>query len=338
MFKKYSIAFLFGVTLLWNSCDSKTPSTKYIDLTRTQVDVLFVSESSGGQQIYAVQDTTFAEVYGIYLDLNNGTLDPSWSWDGRKFAYTKIIVSRQNGFPFHSNIYIVNMDSINNAFTPVTYSPYIIDTNNIHYGTLNMRPDWSWHTNKVVFISDRDSVFNIYITDISNTLFGDTLPTALTDASDKIDVFCYPAFSPDGSKILYTSKKSGNEEIWIMDNNGSNKTRLTFNGASINSRPRFSPTSDKISFFSNMWVNGNDSLQIYTMNPNGSNLDTVTMQGNNYDPSWSPDGTEIIFAKRGGSLSKPRSYIYVIGRNGLNERGLISGNNKAYYPAWKPQP
>jgi Tol biopolymer transport system component len=230
------------------------------------------------------------------------------------------------------------MDSLFNAFTLATNSPYVIDSNGIHYGTLNMRPDWSHHTNEMVFISDRDSVFNIFKTTISDSLTGDTLPTVLTDVFDKIDVYCYPSFSPDGSKIVYTSKKSGNEEIWVMNSDGSNKTQLTDNNASINSRPRFSPSGDKISFFSSMWVDGNDSLQIYTMDPNGANLDTVTTSGNNSDPSWSPDGNEIVFAKRGGSSSKPRSYIYIIGRNGQNSRKLIDGDSKAYYPAWRPLP
>lgn len=339
MFNKgLQVAVMIGFAVTMNACDNSSSGFNYIDLSKNQIDLLFVSESTGQQQIFAAKDTTFDEVYAIGLNDQNGAFDPSWSSDGRKFAFTSVLVSLQDGYPYHANIYILNMDSFRNAYTPVTNSPYEIDTNGIHYGTLNMRPDWSLQTNEVVFISDRDSVFNIFKTAISDTLTGDTLPAVLTDLTDKIDIFCYPSFSPDGSKIIYTSKKSGNDEIWMMNSDGSNKTQLTHNGASINSRPRFSPGADKISFFSNMWVNGNDSLQIYTMDPNGTNLDTVTKSGNNYDPSWSPDGAEIVYAKRGGSSSKPRSYIYVIGRNGLNERKLISGDNKSYYPAWRPLP
>ncbi len=332
------LGLCLSVLTMLGSCDNNNVSDNYIDLINNQIDVLFVSESDGFQQIYGVKDTTFNTVYSINLDNINGTLDPTWCSDGRKFAFTRIIMSTTTGYPFHTNIYIVNMDSLDNAFSQVTYSLRSIDSIGTYYGTLNLRPDWSLQTNQLVFISDRDSAFNIYNSNISDTLTGDTLPTVLTDLTDKIDIFCYPSFSPDGSKIIYTSKKSGNDEIWMMNSDGSNKTQLTQNGASINSRPRFSPGADKISFFSNMWVNGNDSLQIYTMDPNGTNLDTVTKSGNNYDPSWSPDGAEIVYAKRGGSSSKPRSYIYVIGRNGLNERKLISGDNKSYYPAWRPLP
>lgn len=337
MFNKgLQVAVMIGFAVTMNACDNGSSGFNYIDLSKNQIDLLFVSESTGQQQIFAAKDTTFDEVYAIGLNDQNGAFDPSWSSDGRKFAFTSVLVSLQDGYPYHANIYILNMDSL--TYVPVTYSPYVIDSNGTHYGTLNMRSDWSLQTNEVVFISDRDSLFNIFKTAISDTLTGDTLPAVLTDLTDKIDIFCYPSFSPDGSKIIYTSKKSGNDEIWMMNSDGSNKTQLTHTGASINSRPRFSPGADKISFFSNMWVNGNDSLQIYTMDPNGTNLDTVTKSGNNYDPSWSPDGAEIVYAKRGGSSSKPRSHIYVIGRNGLNERKLISGDNKSYYPAWRPLP
>lgn len=348
MFKKSMVIAVVAITMLFQSCDkNKNDSVEYLDLTKNQVDILFVSMTTGVQQIFTVQDSATDEVWNASLGYGkHGVLDPSWSLDGRKFVFTDIAVMTSGDLPFNSNIYIRSMDitvsdidsaDIKGALRPVTYSKFWIDSVGAH-GTVNQRPDWSLHTNKIVFISNRDSVFNVYVTDISDSLRGDTIPTPLTDASDKIGFYCYPSFSPDGSKILYTSAKSGNEEIWVMNSDGTNKTQLTHNNAVVNFRPRFSPSADRISFFSSMWAKGSDSLQIYTMDPTGTNLDTVTTSGNNFDPAWSPDGTEIIYAKRGGTTSRPRSYIHIIGRNGLNERKLIGGDSKAYYPTWRPQP
>ena len=39
-----------------------------------------------------------------------------------------------------------------------------------------------------------------------------------------------PAWSSDGSKILFASTRDGNAEIYVMDRDGSNETRLTFDG------------------------------------------------------------------------------------------------------------
>lgn len=37
-----------------------------------------------------------------------------------------------------------------------------------------------------------------------------------------------PCFSPDGNRIAFLSKKSGDKEIWMMDKDGANKRQLTF--------------------------------------------------------------------------------------------------------------
>lgn len=339
--KKYKcfLEILLTFILSLQSCKGDKVDFISVDLSKVQVDILFVSESPGIQKIFAVQDTTFEDVVDvIYSYETNGILDPTWSADGRKFAFTDISVMTSSGYPYHSNISIMNMDSVgtDNVIVPVTYSEFGFDTNGIAFKTLNLRPDWSLNTNQMVFISNRDSIFNVYLTGITDSLFGDSTLLKLTDESDKIDINCFPSFSPDGSKILYTSGKSGNKEIWVMNSDGSNKQRLTYTGSNINSRPRFSPLNDRISFFSNMWINGNDSLQIYTMDINGTDLDTITRSGNNYDPAWSPDGNEIIFAKKVGSPPHVKGYIYIIGKNGQNERKLIKGDSKADYPIWRP--
>jgi TolB protein len=156
----------------------------------------------------------------------------------------------------------------------------------------------------------------------------------LTDTNDILNVYCYPSFSPDGTKILYTSRKSGTEEIWSMDSSGLNKTKITTTNATRTRRPRYSPDGNTIAFYSNLWISGTDSLQIYTINANISNspLDTITRSGNCYDPSWKYNGQQIIFAKN----TKPgKSYIYIIDKDGNNESKLIN-DSKSYYPIWRP--
>jgi tricorn protease len=41
----------------------------------------------------------------------------------------------------------------------------------------------------------------------------------------------FPGFSPDGSKIAFTSRDEGHSEAWIMDAEGGPPTRLTYLGA-----------------------------------------------------------------------------------------------------------
>jgi len=330
-----SLLVLFILAFL--SCEGDTTKITLVDLSVNQVDILFVSETDGLPQVFAVFDTTFDPIINVVAGATYGqfgAIDPSWANDGRKFAFTDL-QQAQGGVLTHSNIYIRNMDStrtFESAIRRVTYSPIEVDTLGNVYTVLNLRPDWNSQSNRLVYISNRDSLFKIFITSISDSLTGDTIPLALTDANNPIDINCYPSFSPDGSKIVYSQSNGAIEEIWIMNFDGTNKSPLVQNGASINARPRFSPSGDKISFYSTLWKSGIDSIQIYTINPDGSGLDTLTTSGVNYDPAWSPDGQQIIYAIR--TLSG-KGYIHIMNRDGTNQHRLID-DSRAYYPIWRP--
>jgi eukaryotic-like serine/threonine-protein kinase len=57
-----------------------------------------------------------------------------------------------------------------------------------------------------------------------------------------------PQFSPDGTKIVFSSARSGNFEIWVSDHEGRNPVQLTSsNGPQLGS-PRWSPDSRRIAF------------------------------------------------------------------------------------------
>ena len=62
-----------------------------------------------------------------------------------------------------------------------------------------------------------------------------------------------PAVSPDGSKVAFSSDRSGKPMVWIMDIDGTNALRRTYDG-SYNSSPSWSPDGKKIAFA------GQDSL------------------------------------------------------------------------------
>lgn len=324
------------IVFIGTGCDKSEYKVPILDLTKNQVDILFVSETAGLQQIFAVQDTALNKVWNVTAAVGQwGVLDPAWSGNPRRYAFSSLQWVRSDYYPFVSNIYILNMDSastVKKRITPITYDTLRIDSNHIYLEAINLRPDWSLNGSRIVYISNRTGRFEIYITAVSDSLTGDSIPKKLTDSTDKINIYCCPSFSPDGTKILYTSSSSGFEEIWMMDTSGANKIKLTNTGATITRRPRFSPSGDKIVFHSNLFINGDDSLHIFTINPNGSELDTVTMTGNAYDPYWSPDGLYIIYARK---FSMKKGYIYMIHRNGSGEQRLIN-DSKAYYPAWRP--
>lgn len=109
-----------------------------------------------------------------------------------------------------------------------------------------------------------------------------------------------------GSKIAFVSNRDGNPEIYVMDADGANETRLTNNRAS-DGAPTWSPDGMRIAFVSSR--DGN--RDIYIMNADGSGqVRLTTHEANDGGPSWSPDGSMIAFdSGRSGSSQVWRTNV-----------------------------
>ena len=148
---------------------------------------------------------------------------PSWSPDGTKIALSSV---RDDDVSRSLEIYVMNADGSNR--TRLTNNWY----NDWH-------PSWSSDGTKIAFSSARDGNHDIYVmnADGSNR-------TRLTDNS-AIDL--NPSWSPDGSMIAFSSDRDGKmgrwtvpNEIYVMNADGSNQTRLTNNPAD-DTEPSWSP-------------------------------------------------------------------------------------------------
>ena len=96
----------------------------------------------------------------------------------------------------------------------------------------------------------------------------------------------FSVFSPDGSKIAFYSSRDGNFEIYTMNADGTNPTRLT-NNAANDFGPSWSPDGSKIVFNSSR--DGN--FEIYTMNADGTSPTRLTNSSTfEAAPVFSPDG------------------------------------------------
>ncbi|MFC1694264.1 SUMF1/EgtB/PvdO family nonheme iron enzyme, partial [Candidatus Latescibacterota bacterium] len=128
-------------------------------------------------------------------------------------------------------------------------------------------------------------------------------------------------------KIAFSSYRDGNYEIYLMDTDGSNQTRLTFNSA-YDSYPSWSPDGSQITFSS--YRDGN--YEIYVMNADGSNQTRLTYNsGYDWAPAWSPDGSQIAFSYLDGY-----NEIYVMTADGSNQTRLTNNSVNDYKPTWSP--
>ncbi|HEY9402991.1 MAG TPA: S8 family serine peptidase [Pyrinomonadaceae bacterium] len=140
-------------------------------------------------------------------------------------------------------------------------------------------------------------------------------------------------YRPDG-KIAFSSARDGNDfELYTMNPDGSEQTRLTVHDYSDDMWPEYSPDGTKIAFTSGR---GDDLYyQVYVMNSDGSNVTRVTNSrtGHSAESAWSPDGTQLAFRSNrdGGDWE-----IYAINVDGTNERRLTNSPGADIDPAWSP--
>jgi Tol biopolymer transport system component len=132
-------------------------------------------------------------------------------------------------------------------------------------------------------------------------------------------------------KIAFTSSRDGNHQIYSMEADGSNQTRLT-NNPGYEGSPKWSPDGTKIAFLRS---NGSQ-YDIYVMNADGSNQTRLT---NNLaavePPDWSPDGTRIVCAHESYLGNDFTREIFVVNADGTNQTQLTnSGHNDSQ--RWSP--
>lgn len=139
----------------------------------------------------------------------------------------------------------------------------------------------------------------------------------------------FPAWSPDGRAIAYTSYRRGYPDIFIsLIYQGTMETPTS--GTGQNWLPAFSPDGTRIAFTSNR--DGNS--EIYVMNRDGSGLRRLTNHpAIDSTPTWAPSGAQIAFTS--DRTGTPQ--IWVVGADGLDLRRLTS-ESYADRPTWSPAP
>ncbi|QQS38124.1 MAG: PD40 domain-containing protein [Ignavibacteriales bacterium] len=140
--------------------------------------------------------------------------------------------------------------------------------------------------------------------------------------------------SPKGDKIIFTSTRDGDPELYVMDIDGSNQKRLTFekgydggaffsqDGSKIVFRASRPKSEKDLEDYNDLVKNGYvrpTALEIFVMNADGSEMKQITNLGKaSFAPFLHPDGKRIIFSSNANSKSGRDFDLYTINIDGTN--------------------
>lgn len=166
--------------------------------------------------------------------------------------------------------------------------------------------------------------YDIYVTDLNGKV--------LKRLTDRKGYDAEPTVSPKGDKIVFTSDRSGDLELWTMDLDGGNLNQVTY-GLGYDGGAFFSPDGSQLVFrssrpktpeaikeYKELLAKGlvkPSDMEIYVCNVDGSNLRQITDLGRaNWAPFFHPSGEKILFSSNHASERIYQFNLWMINLDG----------------------
>jgi len=277
---------------------------------------LFGGKPLVGTHIYYVHQASFRTPKEIWVmdpdgknqrqitHFNSLTIEPSVSPDGSKIAFTSYAKGRPAIFVFSVNpvrdLRFYNQDA-----------------------SMNAQPSFTPDGKQIVYSSTASSsgqLCRIFIANLDGSGFRPLTSSRFIDTEPKVN--------PKGGTIVFSSGRSGPEQIYMMNMDGADIERLS-EGTGEASNPSWNPDGQHIAF---AWTRGYAAgkFNIFTMDVATRGYVQLTHDdGKNENPSWAPDGVHLAFM----SNRTGRSQIYSMLADGSQVQQLThDGLN--FSPAW----
>jgi Tol biopolymer transport system component len=187
-------------------------------------------------------------------------------------------------------------------------------------GDEEARPD-------LVFVSSREGDYALYEMNADGGAQSRLTPDAGEVTSPARLFFqTEPAWSPDGARIAFSSRRSGNFDVYVMNADGTGTVRVT-SAKENESHPTWSASGQRLAF-----VRDED---IYTIAADGSDLRRISdPSADESDPAWSPDGSWIAYVRREPGTAARE--VWLMRPDGSNRHRVAPQTGRSATPAWSP--
>jgi TolB protein len=188
------------------------------------------------------------------------------------------------------------------------------------------------------------NTFDIYVADKKGNITKKLTNTPGYDAE--------AVLSPKGDKILFTSDRTGDLELWTMDLDGSNQKQITFDlgydggafyspdGSKIVFRASRPQSAEEIKEYQDLLKQGlvaPTNMEIFTCNADGSDLKQITKLGKaNWAPFYHPSGKKIIFSSNHHSKRGYDFQLFMVNEDGSGLEQITSESIFNSFPMFSP--
>ncbi len=278
--------------------------------------------------------------------LTNGgeNAEAYFSFDGNKLVYQATTDSMECDQIFSMNIDGSDRKLISTGKGRTTCAYYYPDNKSILYASTHKFDDncppppdrskgyvWKLYDSFDIFLNDGDQ---------------------LKQLTDTPGYDAEATLSPKGDKIVFTSLRDGDPEIYSMDLDGNNQTRLTFekgydggpfyspDGTKIVFRASRPVTEDQMADYNDLVENGfvrPTALEIFVMDADGKNMKQITNLGKaSFAPFFHPGGNKIIFSSNYQG-DNPRDFnLFMINIDGSGLERITFNPSFDGFPMFSP--
>jgi TolB protein len=251
-----------------------TNETGYFNTHIVYVETVSKGKNSRKRIMRMDQDGENSEAL---TDSSRLVLTPRYSPDGQKIAY----LSYMNN---SAHVYLLNLQTKNKETLG-------------NLGEMNFAPRFSPDSKTVVMSLVKGGKSAIYKFDLETK--------KLVQLTEHRSIDTSPCFSPDGTHIVFTSDrdKEGGEQLYIMDINGGNVRRISFDKGKY-SQPVWSPRGDLIAFTKQI----GGQFYIGVIGPEGTGERLIAEGYLVEGADWSPNGRYLIFTKEHATSGQSQIY------------------------------